>query len=191
MSSAEEFDLGGEGEATASPKLAQLHRYLSEAEELKETLERIGSDLERAQKAYDDLTVNRIPDLMMELLPGLEKLEWNGLTVKLVDQLVGSMPNEPDKNAKAARYLDEHEGGAMIKTKVETEFSRKEHNLAVHLAEKLKAEGYLAYLLSDVHHGTLKSWVRERLRNGEEVDLPILGLHGLKRADIRWKPGTK
>jgi hypothetical protein len=73
----------------------------------------------------------------------------------------------------------------MIKTEVSVEFGKTEHNRAKDLAVKLAQDGYFVDEKEGIHAQTLLAFVREKLRNGEEVPLETLGLYAGRTAKVK------
>jgi len=154
--------------------LAVLHRQLEEATRLEIQVENMEEDLKAIKKQLNFVKTTQIPNTMTELQ--MSSVTWNGWKCSTAQFVSGSLPKEPEKLEKAIQWLDEHEGGNIIKTSVSVDFAKSGHNEAVDLAQRLEAEGFPVLSKSGVHPQTLQAWARERLRNGDALDTEVLGL---------------
>jgi hypothetical protein len=170
-----DFDPAEEGASAPSDKLEVLHKNLDEAVALEIQLEQLEADASAARSALNDLKTKRIPELLVELQ--MPDLTYKGWKVKLADFVSGSLPKDEGPRQKAIEWLEQHDGGALIKTEIGLVFAKSQHDEAKALAERLAAEGFAAQISSGVHASTLQSFVRERLKNGEEVDTEVLGIY--------------
>lgn len=175
MMDASEFDLG-EGAAQAAPNtLANLNASLEEAVALELMCDQMEEDLKAAKKTLQTMKTGRIPDLMAELQ--MDECVHKGWRVKISDFVSGSLPADTEKRAKAIRWLEENEGGGLIKTELSIEFAKSQHNEALSMAEELHSQGYAPKVDSGVHSATLQAFARERIKNGDSIDTEILGLY--------------
>jgi TolA-binding protein len=188
---ADEFDVGGQGEAQTSPDaLAQLREAIQELEELEQIIEQMQEDLKQAKKRREELKGNpytaetgRIPELMMEMQ--LDRLTHAGYEVVVEEALAGKLPDDPDRRQAALKYLEANGAEGLIKTDLKLQFGRSQHNEAVSVAEGLRQEGYEPRLESGVHHSSLKAFANERIKNGEPIDTETLGLYTGKVAKTK------
>ena len=181
MSDFDEFDVG---EAPASPdKIDALNASLEEAIELEQMVEQMEEDLKAAKKSLHALRSTRIPDMMDEM--GMDSVTFRGWKVTLSDFVSGSLPKEPEAQQRAVDWLEKEGAGGLIKTDVSMAFGKSQHNEALDLAGRLQEEGYAARVNSGVHPQTLMSFARERLRNGEPLDIETLGLYVGKVAKMK------
>lgn len=164
-----------EGASAPSDKLEVLNKNLDEATALEELLAQLTADAGAAQAALNDLKTKRLPELMTEL--GMSEVTRNGWKVKINEFVSGSLPKEEGPRAKAIEWLEQHDGGALIKTDISLTFAKSQHDEAKALAARLAADGFAAELSSGVHASTLQAFARERLKNGEAVDTEVLGLY--------------
>lgn len=181
---AEDFDLGAEGEASASPDvLARLRKELQEMLDLAAGIEQLEEDLKAAKKTYQALRTSRIPDLMGEIQS--DHFTHDGWDFKLTDFVSGSLPKDPEKRKKALEYLEAHDGAGLIKTNVSMEFGKSQHNEALSVAAGLEKDGHPVSVESGVHAQTLISFGRKRMRDGDDIDFELLGLYAGKVAKAK------
>lgn len=165
----------GEGEASASPDtLKTLHKTLEEAVQLELLTQQMEADLTAAKSNLHAIKIAKIPDLMAQL--GMEQLTWQGWKVKVSDFINGSLPSDPEKREKAILWLENNEGGPLIKTEVKVVFAKSQHEEAMKVAEQLTQTGFAPTLTNGVHSSTLCAWARERIKSGAPLDIDLLGL---------------
>ena len=170
-----DFSFEDAGSAPADPNsLDLLHEKLNEAVELKSVIDQMEADLGAAKKQLNSLNTQVVPDIMAELQ--MDELVFRGWKVKVGEFVSGSLPKDPEKRSIAIHWLEEHEGGDLIKTSLSVIFSRSQHNEALALAAGIEQQGFAPSVDSTVHPQTLMAWARERMKNGELVDPETLGL---------------
>lgn len=163
-----------EGEAVAAPSLASLMKLAARAEELEATVADLEAALKEQKSALTFIKTQQLPDAMVEA--GVTKLtSASGAELKLSDFVTGSLPKEPEKRNAALAQLVKEGGTDLIKNNVVVAFTRSQHNAAAALADDLRKMGHTAEMISDVNHMQLTAFVREKLRNGEEVAYEKLG----------------
>lgn len=176
MADPQGFDFEGQGEATASPDaLDRLNEKLAEAIELKESVDQMEADLSAAKKSLHHLTTTIIPDMMAEI--GMEECTQRGWKIKVGEFVSGSLPKDEAARAKAIKWLEEHDAGELLKTSVSVTFGRSQHDDAVQIAKRIEADGFAPSLESTVHPQTLQAFARERLKDGQPLDIETLGLY--------------
>lgn len=168
------FDTGEEGAAQAAPNLQSLQRKIQEAIDLQAAADQMEEDLKAVKRNLHVIRTSVLPDMMAEI--GVEKLVWNGWSVKIDDFVSGSLPSEPEKREKAIQWLEDHGAGGLIKTQLRLDFAKSQHNEALGLAEALRENGLAPQISSSVHPQTLQAYARERIRNGDDIDAELLGL---------------
>lgn len=177
-----DFDPGEEGVTAPSDKLEVLHKMLDEATDLQAVIDQLSGDLGAAQEAMNLLKTKRLPELMDELQ--MDDLTRNGYKIKINDFVSGSLPKDEEPRAKAIAWLEDHDGGELLKTDIRMQFPKSQHDDAKKIADKLQAEGYAVIIESGVHAATLQAFARERLRNGDDIDTEVLGLYTGRVAKI-------
>lgn len=159
--------------AISSKSMNELNGLLEQAISLEQAVKQMEDDLGAAKAALTRLRNLSIPELMMEM--GISEVSFHGWKVALVDYVSGSIPKEADKKELAMNWLTMNGADGIIKTKVNCDFTRNEHNEALALADSIRRLGYEPSVDTSVHAQTLYAFIRERLRKGEDVDLDILG----------------
>ena len=176
MADPQGFDFEGQGEATASPDaLDRLNEKLGEAIELRESVDQMEADLAAAKKSLNHLTTTIIPDMMAEI--GMEECTQRGWKIKVGEFVSGSLPKEEAARARAIKWLEDNDAGELLKTSVSVTFGRSQHDDAVAIAKQIEQDGFAPMLESTVHPQTLQAFARERLKDGQPLDIETLGLY--------------
>lgn len=163
---------------TAPAATGDLSALLAQAQELV-TLERELSELDALVKAKgrraNELKTQILPDKMAEV--GLSEFKTpNGDRLKVEDFVSGSLPKDPVKRKAAIQALEDMGAEGIIRNELLLAFEKSQHNEAMALADDLRQKGFNAEITSGVHPQTYLAFVRERLRNGEEVNAEVLGI---------------
>lgn len=163
-------------EPVASDRLARLTEKLRTMLQMQRMIANMEEDLDAAKKGLHELAAKQIPDLMMELQIDSLSLD-GGYKVEIKDFVSGSLPKDEEKRKEAIKWLEAHEGGDLITTDVIVSFGRKQHNQAyAFIADVQEKQGVQPDIKEGVHPKTLAKFAREKIQNGEEIDLQKLGL---------------
>lgn len=170
---------GVDGEAFASPdQLERLHKSLNEMIALSEMIEQMEEDLKQAKKAKLHLERNVCPEIMAELQ--MEATIYRGWDVKVKNFFSGSLPKDANGKQRAIEYLTKIGASSIIKTTVAAKFDRGSYDEATQLYNRLAKVGHTATLDTSVHPQTLASFAREKVENGEPIDLDVIGVYSGK-----------
>lgn len=158
---------------TMANELIQLERSIADAETM----------LKQMSGRANELKLRVIPDAMAEL--GLnEVVTSTGDRLKVDDFINGSLPKDPLKRMDAIAAIEEMGGSGIIKNEVNLSFEKSQHNEAVSIADELRQKGFHVDLHSGIHPQTYHAFIRERLRNGEHVDVDRLGVFVGRRTKV-------
>lgn len=183
------FQQAGAAIAASAPATGR-DRIISLADEY-EALDVSVKGLEEALKAakarQQEIKTKDMPDAMAQIGSGEWTSEDKRVKVKMDDFVSGSLPKDDEKRKAAIEWLEANGGGSLLKTEVQLQFGKSEHNMALDLVARLKEEGHEPIVESGVHPQTLASFARERLRKGETIDTEVLGLFTGRVAKITVK----
>ncbi len=136
----------------------------------------------------------RLRSLEREDLPAL--MAEIGLTeLKLADGSVVSIKEEVDaglseeRRPAALRWLLDNGFGGLIKTEITVAFERGQHDEAEKLAAELGLTVPNLNLTETVHSATLKSFVKEQLREGHAIPMDLFGVFPYSIAKVQLKKG--
>ena len=187
MDSTSLFDPAGqEGAIAPSDRLTLMKKKLHEAIELDTLVDRMEEDLKAAKSNLHNMRTIVLPDLLTQCgMPEFLDQETNQQVI-LDDFVAGSLPKDAEKRAIAVAELEANEGGGILVTDIVLRFSKSEHNVAVALAEDLKAKEFDPVVTTGVNPQTFLAFVRARLKDGKPIDLEKLGVFSGKI--VKWSP---
>lgn len=160
--------------------LSGLVRQLRVVEQEVEEAETLLKNL-KAEK--QKLSTQMIPDLMDEM--GVERVDVDGLTVTKKQIVAASIP--VDKRELAFDWLRDRGLDDIIKNDVVCTFGRGQDNLAKDAFWTLKDKGLEPSTKTHIHPMTLKAFVKDRVEQGQEIDLDLFGAFLTNAVEIKRK----
>ena len=154
-------------------QLRVVEQQVEEAETLLKTL--------KSEK--QKLSTQMIPDLMDEM--GVERVDVDGLTVTKKQIVAASIP--VDKRELAFDWLRDRGLDDIIKNDVVCSFGRGQDNLAKDAFWTLKDKGLEPSTKTHIHPMTLKAFVKDRVEQGQEIDLDLFGAFLTNAVEIKRK----
>lgn len=146
--------------------IERLTGLANAATDLRAKIDEMTFALAEEQEALLKIIRVQIPNIMAELGMKEFKME-DGRSVSVDPKLNVSIPEQ--HRPTAFRWLEEHNFDGIIKTKVQAEFGKGEIEDARKARDALADAGYSASLDRSIHPATLKSFVKERLGEGETL----------------------
>jgi hypothetical protein len=180
------FDIEeGASAPSDSSTMQRMMRMAAEIIETEETVEALEENLADLKRRLNHLKTIELPDLMAE--NGLSSFTHSdsGRVIEVSDFVAGSLTKKEEDRKAALDWLAQNGAAEMIKSEISVAFGKTEHNMAKDLAAKLKDEGYFVEESEGIHAQTLLAFVREKMRNGEEVPLEMLGLYAGRVAKVK------
>jgi len=167
---------------TTGGELSQLSALAERQAAAQAKVADLEAQLNKAKEELRDIAERQVPELMDRI--GIDEFKTTtGLKIKIDETIRASIPKA--KAPLALAWLKQNGHGSLIKRVVSVTFGRGEDEKAEQLLKKLNDELHLeAEDNSSVHPSTLAAFVREKLRNGEEVPLDLFGVHRQRVAKI-------
>ena len=169
----------------ASGEVAKL---LTQAVEKSLELEQTIDSLEEAAKGYKSELRQLLERTIPELMASIQSMEWKhektGAKVAVKDMILGSLPKEEEPRKTAIEWLTTHDGQDLIKSNIAMSFGKGDHNFMKEVEAKLDKLKAQYTIKEDVHAQSLALFARQRLENGEECPLDVLGLYSIRQAKI-------
>lgn len=161
-------------------KLVKLAQDLVAAEDLIASLE---TQLAEAKATRRGLAEHDIPDLMSDMELDSYKTT-TGVEIGLQEVVNAHISKE--RADEAHEWIEETGNGNLIKRQFVIEFGRGDEAWARKFAGDLKKrKRKLNHVVKRaVHPQTLGKFVRDRLRDGKEVEMTLLGVHQKKVARV-------
>lgn len=161
-------------------RIIELCRRQVREERRVEDLERELGDAREALRVTSEVD---LPALMAEAGVHSEPLS-NRARVDIVTEY----KNGELQNPLGLAYLDRAGAGSLARYTISLTFAKGHQKLVRMLLKRIggwkDAPSFSLTEKCSVHHGTLKSWVRERVRSGADVDFDAIGVHVRRVAKI-------
>jgi len=139
----------------------------------------IDKDIEDAEAHLKSLKFRKkkvntedIPALMEEM--GVDSVEVDGHKVS-VRPFVHARIDDANK-PEAFAFLRSIGEDDIIKNNITVAFSRGQDNVAGAVMDDLRGQGFDPVQKTEVHHSTLKAWVKNRIESGKELDFDTFGV---------------
>ena len=114
---------------------------------------------------------------------GVESLTVDGSKVS-VDKFVSARIPEARKE-EAFAFLRSIGEGDIIKNEVVVGFNMGQDNVAGAVVDDLTKQGLNPVQKTHIHPMTLRTWAKNRIENGQEIDLDMFGVYQGNRAKIK------
>lgn len=142
---------------------------------------RLTEQLEDAKQKLREVQEVLLPDAMLGV--GLESFNLSDGSSVYIDKFyAGKIPDDRAKEAFA--WLRENGLDSIIKREVKCLFGKGEDKRAEQILEMLRKQGTNPVDKQGVHPMTLKSFIRERMENGEELPQDLFGAYVGNRAKV-------
>lgn len=165
---------------TAGGELSQLTQLAEQQAAAQSKVADLEAQLNKAREELRDIAERQVPELMDQIGIG-EFKTTTGLKITIDETIRASIPK--DKAPLAFAWLKNNGHGSLIKRVVSVAFGRGEDERADELRQRL-ADEFEVDDNASVHHSTLTAFVREKLREGEEIPLDLFGVHRLRVSKI-------
>lgn len=138
--------------------------------------------LKEAKKQLRKIQEGLLPDTMAAA--GVEELKLQTGQRIVIEEFVSCSVTK-DKKPKVLAYLRGIGSGDLIKNEVSVPFQAGDDDKAQALVTQLDELGFLATQDETVHTGTLKAWIKDRMKEGKPVDKALLGVYVGAKASIK------
>jgi hypothetical protein len=170
-------DYSGYEETAAPEQLQQLNNLATMLEAAELEAEELELKYKEAEKRATQLREQDIPSLMQSI--GMKKIVTAaGLEIELREEVRASFfAKDKLKREPAFAWLRDHNHDGLIKNTVTASFGKDQAKLADRFAAFVKTFDAPIDLVQqrDINHQTMLAFLREQLREGHEVPLPLFG----------------
>tara|TARA_R100000995_G_scaffold84267_3_gene62437 strand:- start:1936 stop:2472 length:537 start_codon:yes stop_codon:yes gene_type:complete len=166
-----------EAESTVTVDTAATKDIAESCNKLLETqneVQKVEDKLKKLKETERELSEMTIPSAMQAAGLSMLKLE-NGVTVDIRPFYAAKIP--ASKQEEAFEWLRDNGAGDLIKNIVSLNFGKSEDQEASNLVEDLKTRGYAVDQKMKVEPMTLKAYVKERIQNGQKIDMELFGVY--------------
>lgn len=165
----------------AGGELTQLQQLAEQQALAQKNVVKAELALEKAKAELRDFAERQVPELMDQI--GLTEFKTaTGLSLKIDEIIRASITAK--NSARAFLWLRDNGHAALIRRTLKIEFGKGEDESADGLFEELQEKGMRTEDKTAVNPQTLAAFVREKLREGEEIPLDLLGVHRQRVAKI-------
>jgi hypothetical protein len=187
-------DYSGYGQTEVSGGDLDLLTGLAERQqELEAEIAGKQAEIKKLEAEVREISWKQIPELLDSLNMESFKLA-SGFEITVKEDLRLSIPKDPERRAEVIKWLIENDGEYLIKEEFGFRFDKGEGDAAKQFEEFIKT--YDGQLRMDKFEGvetnSVKSFLKNKLEDGEEVPLAMLGGHRQTIAKIKEaKKGRK
>jgi uncharacterized coiled-coil DUF342 family protein len=181
---AEDLSAFDEGPTASKEVLARIADRAKYAADVERQISEIEEALKSLKSELHTIRTKELPDILSEAGFSEFKLE-DGTKISIDDFVSGSLPKDEARRAVAIQALEDIGGGDLMRDDLSVTFEKSQHNEALDLKASLEGKGYDVKFGSNVHASTLQAFIREKLRNGEEVDYEKIGIYVGRIAKIK------
>lgn len=164
---------------------AVLNQLADELLEAQAEVERIEQELTTAKNIVKDITEKRIP-AVTDGLEGKFNL-GNDRILEIKEDIRASVAGE--KLNPAVDWLTEHKYDAIVKRTLVFEFGKNDNKKVEKfkevMASIIKDLGLVMKEKNAIHPQTLLAWVKERLKEGDEIPAETFGIFRQKTAKVK------
>lgn len=171
--------------APSGDQLKSIEMLAQQAYTLQSTIDMHEAAVKSLKAELTAITMKSLPEVMAAA--GTTSFTTtNGVKITIKEILNGTLPKTEHERALALKWLEENGGKPIIKGVLTAEFERGADNAELrNRAAEALAELKVNFVEQEtVHPQTLAAFARERLKNGEEVPLDMLGLYAGRQAKI-------
>lgn len=182
--------LSADAPPVPADKLEALQAKAAEMRDLEKEIEDLQATIEEKAKQVWVIAHEELPSLMMDA--GVDRIglpptgNLPGYDAKMTPFYRANIAAswDQDKRSKAFQYLESIGAGDLIKTEIGVALPREKREEAKQLMVQLAS--FSPSVKEAVHPGTLTSWLKEQLQDGQSVDLEIIG--GETGTTVKLKP---
>lgn len=162
------------GEVITTEELGSISSLVKRQVDLESDIAKLDGKLGEWREQLKLLSESTIPDAMMAI--GLSELKLStGESVSIKKYYSASIPGE--SLTEALDWLRNSGNGDIIKNSVAVSFGKGEDDTATILADKIRQMGLVPEQKTFVHPMTLKSFVKERIENAQELPQQLFGVY--------------
>lgn len=179
----EMFDAADKLQSVDTDNTKALSNLVRQLESVVSDIDKAELHLKKLKQEKNRLAMESIPAVMDEM--DVNRLDVGDVSVTLKPFVSASIPQ--DRKQEAYQWLRDHGLDDIIKNDVILSFGRGEDNEANKIMLDLEKQGLHPEAKTHIHASTLKAFVRERVENGQPIDLDLFGAFVAKTADIKRK----
>ena len=162
------------GEEISSEDLMGIADLVKAQVNLEQQIAKASESLQEMQDTLRRISETTIPEAMMAI--GLSEVKLQtGESVTIKKYYSASIPGE--RSTEALAWLRKTGNDDIIKNNVICQFGKGEDDVATLAVELLRSKGLTPEQKTFVHPMTLKSFVKERIENAQELPQELFGVY--------------
>ncbi len=166
----------------AEEDLETLNLLVQEILDLEQGIEEHQNAINLASLRLKQVQEELIPEIMTRTRMKILGME-DGSALEIKDEVYASIPK--DRTNEAFKWLREHKFGDLIKNTLTIRFGKGQDKLVKGIVTFVTKSGLSPDRKEEVHHQTLKAWVKERLEAGEIIPKDLFGVYEQKKAVLK------
>jgi hypothetical protein len=175
------FDVPNVPVEGAEATLESLAKFAQEMKDVEKEIADLEAKLGERKGRHDKISGAIIPEMMEKL--GMEEFKLkDGSKVSVKVDIKCGLTEE--RKPAGFAWLRDNDFGGIIKTALSLSFGKNEEADAQRAVEVLAEAGFHANVGDSVHPATLKSFVKERIKAGDNIPLDTFGVYEFKQTKI-------
>lgn len=181
MSNYEEMPLG-------ENSLAMLNSYAEQQLAAEQAVAEAQKVLDTAERKLKDLSGRIIPEALEEL--GITTFKTtDGLTIEVKEKIIAGLSEK--NRVEGIKWLEDNGLGKLVKRKIIIMAPKGQPDLADALVGNAQKDGLEVDDEENVHNTSLAAAIREKLEDGEDVPLDLMGVVRLRFSKVFFKKVKK
>lgn len=165
-----------------SDKMLELKELVTQMEESEAYIRNLQAELDAAEDDYKQIVEERIPEIMDEV--GMAKLVTDsGREIMVEEKIRASLSGEFRESA--LKWLEDNGFASIVKHEVVVRFGKGEQGEADALCRYVTEADYEVRQNKKVEPSTLSAFVREQLRDGEELPSQFFNIFRQRKAKVK------
>ncbi len=168
--------------------MARLEGLAQEQLDAEARLSNLEAQVDEAKAVVRRIKERELPNLLDEAQLGTSKIVTpNGIEIAMKEEIRGNIPKGKEKPAH--EWLEENDNGGLIKRTVTIVFSKDEEAWAAKFKRDCaqRKKPLNLEIKRGVHAGTLRSFVKECLKNGVAIPMETFGVFRQRFTSVKVK----
>jgi hypothetical protein len=141
------------------------------------------NDIEVIETQLKQISTVDLPAAMQEI--GMDSFTLSsGRKITLKTDAFCSIPKDDEGKNKAFRWLRSNNFGSLIKNIISAEFGKGEDEYAIAASNALADLGLKPIQKESVHASTLKAFINEQLKNGQDIPLELFNAFIITKSKV-------
>lgn len=157
-------------------QMSSISQLMVNEDALQRALETQAALAEGIAQRLNEIRTKQLPEAMMAAGVDSFRCAETGTTAKLAFECAGALGSDPEERERKLNILCANGADEIVKTEVTVAFSKGHDAQAQALLGEMSRRGLNVVMERNVHHQTLKAWVKEKMEAGAALPLDDIGL---------------